>query len=326
MNRKFAWLVTPLLLACVHLAEAQQPAKIPHIGFIVAGSRSSSQSNLDAFRQGLRDLGYVEGKNIVIEYHYAEGRDERLRDFADDLVHLKVDIIVTASTVAARVAKQLTGTIPIVMTGTGDPVATGLVASLARPGGNVTGLSALSPEFSTKQLELAREIVPKVRRVAVLFDPANPVNIPAWKELEGIAPAFRVNLLPLEVRDPEDFERVLGAAARGRADALLVRRDPINQANQTRIVSLAAKSKLPAIYPLRQYVEVGGLMSYGVSTDDLNRRAAWYVDKILKGTKPADLPVEQATKFEFVINLKAAKQIGVTIPPNMLARADKVIR
>jgi len=223
----------------VHLAHAQQPGKLPRIGYLVPGSDSSSRSSVDAFRQGLHDLGYVEGKNIVIEYRYAEGRDDRLRDLAADLVRLRVDIIVTSSTVAVGAAKQLTGTIPIVMTGTGDPVATGLVASLARPGGNVTGLSAVSPELSTKQLELVREIVPRIRRVAVLFDPANPVNIPAWKEMEGVAPGLRIQLLPLEVRGPEEYEPAFGAAARGRADALLVHRDPINQTYQTRIAEQA---------------------------------------------------------------------------------------
>ena len=315
-----------VLLAVAVIAEAQQPAKVPRIGYLVPGSASTSRSSVDGFRQGLRDLGYVEGKNIVIEYRYAEGRDDRVRDLAADLVRLKVDIIVTSSTVAVGAAKELTGTIPIVMTGTGDPVATGLVANLARPGGNVTGLSAVSSDLSTKQLELVREIVPRIRRVAVLFDPANPVNIPAWKEMEGVAPGLGLQLLPLEVRGPEEYEPAFGAAARGRADALLVRRDPINQNYQTRIVSLAAQSKLPAMCPLRQYVEVGGLVSYGVSTVDLSRRAAMYVDKILKGAKPADLPIEQPMKFEMVINLKAAKQIGLTIPPNVLARADKVIK
>jgi putative tryptophan/tyrosine transport system substrate-binding protein len=268
----------------------------------------------------------VEDKNIVIDYRYGEGREDLLRDFAGDLVRLKVDIIVTASTVAALAAKQLTGTIPIVLAGTGDAVATGLVASLARPGGNVTGLSALSPELITKQLELLKEIVPKAARVAVLYDPRNPVNIPAWKEIEPVAHAFRIRLLRLEVQGPEEYESAFAAAARGRADALLVRREPLNQTSRTRIVSLAAQSKLPAIYSLRSYVEAGGLMSYGVYEADLYRRAAYYVDKILKGAKPADLPVEQPTKFEFVINLKTAKQIGLTIPQSVLFRADKVIK
>jgi putative tryptophan/tyrosine transport system substrate-binding protein len=320
-----AYALPVLILATIHLAEAQQAKKIPRIGFLVSGSPGQTPVE-HGFRQGLRDLGYVEGKNIVIEYRYAEGRDDRLRDLAADLVRLKVDIIVTSSTVAVGAAKQLTGTIPIVMSGSGDPVGTGLVASLAKPGGNVTGLSALSPELTTKQLELLKEIVPRVGRVAVLFDPGNPVNIPALKEIEHIAPSFGIQLLRIEVRGPEDYEPAFGAATRGRADALLVRRDPINQNYQTRIVSLAAQGKLPAMYPLRQYVEVGGLVSYGVSTVDISRRAATYVDKILKGAKPGDLPVEQPMKFEMVINLKAAKQIGLTIPPNVLVRADKVLK
>jgi putative ABC transport system substrate-binding protein len=319
-------LVAVVLLALGVMAEAQQPKNVPRIGFIAVGSRSFSQHHADVFLQGLRDLSYVEDKNIVIDYRYGEGREDLLRDFAGDLVRLKVDIIVTASTVAALAAKQLTGTIPIVLAGTGDAVATGLVASLARPGGNVTGLSALSPELITKQLELLKEIVPKAARVAVLYDPRNPVNIPAWKEIEPVAHAFRIRLLRLEVQGPEEYESAFAAAARGGADALLVRREPLNQTYRTRIVSLAVQSKLPAIYPLRQYVEAGGLMSYGVNDDHLYRRAAYYVDKILKGTKPADLPVEQPTKFEFIINLKAAKQIGLTIPPNVSVRADKVIK
>jgi putative ABC transport system substrate-binding protein len=327
MSKKvFCLALGAMLFALCSSADAQQTGKIPRIGYLGSGSPSSGQTQVDAFRQGLRDLGYVEGKNIVIEWRYAEGKDDLLRDFAADLVRLKVDIIVTSSTVAVGAAKQLTGTIPIVMSGSGDPVATGLVASLAKPGGNVTGLSALSPELTTKQLELLKEIVPRVGRVAVLFDPGNPVNIPAWKEIEHIAPFFGIQLLPIEVRGPEDYKPAFGAAARGRADALLVRRDPINQTSQTRIVSLAAQSKLPAMYPLRGYVEVGGLVSYGVSTVDISRRAATYVDRILKGAKPADLPIEQPMKFEMVINLKAAKQIGLTIPPNVLVRADRVIK
>jgi putative ABC transport system substrate-binding protein len=323
MKEIISFVLGAVLVAHCFPAEAQQTKKAPRIGLLAA---SSVQSASDSFKQGLRDLGYVEGKNIVIEYRYAEGREDRLRDLAAELVRLKVDIIVTGSTVAVRAAKQLTGTIPIVMAGTGDPVATGLVASLARPGGNVTGLSAVSPELTTKQLELLKEIIPSVGRVAVLFDPAYPVNIPAWKEMKNVAPVFGMQLLPLEVREAKDYEPAFGAAGRGRADALLVRRDPLNQTHRTQIVSLAAQSKLPAFYPLKEYVEVGGLISYGVSTADLNRHAAIYVDKILKGAKPADLPVEQPMKFEFIVNLKAAKQIGLTIPQSVLYRADKVIK
>jgi len=268
----------------------------------------------------------VEDKNIVIDDRYAEGREDLLHDLAGDLVRLKVDIILTSSTVAAIAAKKLTATIPIVLAGTGDPVATRLVANLARPGGNVTGLSGVSPELSTKQLDLIREIVPKVSRVGVLYDPRNPVNVAAWKEIEVTATAFRIELIRLEIRDRDDYESAFTTAARKRADALLVRREPINQTYRTRIVSLAERSKLPAIYPLSQYVEAGGLMSYGIDAADLYRRAAAYVDKILKGAKPGELPVEQPTKFEFIINLKTARQIGLSIPPNVLARADRVIK
>jgi len=327
MNPKLVlWLLTAILLALFHRAETQQPVKIPRIGYLVSGSRSSSQYQVDGFRQGLRDHGYIEDKNIVVDYRYGEGREDLLSDFAGDLIHLKVDIIVTSSTIAAIAAKKLTATIPIVLAGTGDPVATRLVANLARPGGNVTGLSGVSPELSTKQLDLIREIVPKVSRVGVLYDPRNPVNVAAWKEIEVTDTAFRIELIRLEIRDRDDYESAFTTAARKRADALLVRREPINQTYRTRIVSLAERSKLPAIYPLSQYVEAGGLMSYGIDAADLYRRAAAYVDKILKGAKPGELPVEQPTKFEFIINLKTARQIGLSIPPNVLARADRVIK
>jgi len=308
-------------------AKAQQPKKIPRIGYL-AGSVAPSNPGVqvEAFRQGLRDLGYIEGKNILVEYRYAEGREDRLRDLAAELVRLNVDVLVTASTIAVRATKQLSATIPIVMAGVGDAVATGLVASLARPGANVTGITALGTELSTKQLEVLKDMLPKVSRVAVLFNAANPGNLNSWKQVEAVAPSMRVLPQALEIRVPEDFEPAFDAAVRERARALLVIRDPLNQNQRTRIVSLAAQSKLPAIYPLAMYVDVGGLMSYGINDSESFRRAATYVDKILKGAKPADLPVEQPTKFEFIINLKAAKQIGLTIPPNVLARADKVIK
>jgi ABC-type uncharacterized transport system substrate-binding protein len=327
MKRKITVLtLCALLPALCASAEAQQPKKVPVVGF-VAGSPSSSftQSNIDAFRQGLRDLGYIEEKNVVIEYRYTDGREDRLSDLAAELVRSKVDIIVTGSTIVVRAAMQLTGTIPIVMTGTGDPVATGLIASLARPGGNVTGLSAFGPELTTKQLELLKEAFPQVSRVLFLFNGANSSTVVALKELDVAASALGVQLQASDVRVAKDIEPAFSAAARQRANALLVLREALYQTNATRIVSLAAQSKLPAIYPTRRYVEVGGLMSYGIIASDLYRRAAIYMDKILKGAKPADLPVEQPTKFEFFINLKAAKQIGVTIPPNVVARADKVI-
>ena len=280
-------LIAVVLLALCVSAEAQQPKKVPVVGF-VGGSPSSSftQSNIDAFRQGLRDLGYIEEKNIVIEYRYTEGRGGQLSDLVAELVRLKVDIIVTGSTPVVRAAMQLTGTIPIVMTGTGDPVATGLIASLARPGGNVTGLSALGPELTTKQLELLKEAFPQVSRVFFLYNGANASTVAALKETEVVASVLGVQLQASDVRGAKDIEPAFSAATRRQANGLLVLREALYQAHATRIVSLAAQRKLPAIYPTRPYVEVGGLMSYGISTDDLYRRVAVYVDKILKGAKP----------------------------------------
>jgi putative ABC transport system substrate-binding protein len=320
--------LSAMLFALCASAQAQQPKKVPVVGFVTAGSPSASATkfNIDTFRQGLRDLGYIEEKNIVIKYWYTEGREDRLGDLAAELVGSKVDIIVTGATIVVRAAMQLTATIPIVMAGTGDPVATGLIASLARPGGNVTGLSAFGPELTTKQLELLKEAFPQVSRVLFLFNGANSSTVVALKELEVAASALGVQLQTSDVRVAKDIEPAFSAAVRQRANALLVLREALYQTNATRIVSLATEKKLPAIYPTRQYVEVGGLMSYGISTTDLIRRVAIYVDKILKGAKPADLPVEQPTKFEFIVNLKAAKQIGLTIPPNVLARADRVIK
>jgi putative tryptophan/tyrosine transport system substrate-binding protein len=319
-------LLTALLLIA-SVINAQQAKKIPRIGYLSgSGTPNNPGSQVEAFRQGLRDLGYIEGKNILVEYRYAEGREDRFRDLAAELVGLNVDVLVTASTIAVRAAKQLSATMPIVMAGVGDAVATGLVASLSRPGANVTGITALGSELSTKQLEVLKDIFPRVSRVAVLFNAVNPSNVNSWKQIEAVAPSMRVRPQPLEVRGHEDFAPAFNAAVRERADALLVIRDPLNQNQRTRIVTLAAQTKLPAIYPLPMYVDVGGLMSYGIDQSDSFRRAAIYVDKILKGAKPADLPVEQPTKFEFIINLKTAKQIGLTIPPNVLARADKVIR
>src|SRR5262245_9807945 len=326
MEKKCNWLALGVVLfALGSSVEAQQAKKVPVVGLLVT-SPSLSQSTIDMFRQGLRDLGYIEGKNIVIEYRYTEGRGDQLSDLVAELVRLKVDVIVTGATIVVRAAMQLTGTIPIVMTGTGDPVATGLIASLARPGGNVTGLSALGPELTTKQLELLKEAFPQVSRVFFLYNGANASTVVALKELEAAASAMGVQLQASDVRVAKDIEPAFSAAARRQANGLLVLREALYQAQRTRIVSLAAQKKLPAIYPTRPYVEVGGLMSYGIIESDLYRRAAVYVDKILKGARPADLPVEQPTKFEFIINLKAAKQIRLTIPPNVLARADKVIK
>ena len=308
------------------MAQAQQPTKIPRIGYLTGTSPSASSARIEAFRQGLRDLGYVEGKNIVIEWRSGEGKLDRLPALAVELVRLKLDVIVTNGGSATRAAKEATSTIPIVMANDNDPVGSGFVASLARPGGNITGLSNLAPELSGKQLELLKEIVPRFSRVAVLGTSTNPGNAQALRETELAAGALAVKLQYLDVLGPKDIETAFRAASKGRADAVLVLRGPVLNSQRTQVVELAVKSRLSATYPQSEYVEAGGLMTYGVSSTDLNRRAASYVDKILKGAKPADLPVEQPTKFELVINLKTAKQIGLTIPPNVLARADKVIR
>ena len=314
-----------LLFALCSSGEAQQATKIPRIGYL-SGGAASNPARIDAFRQGLRELGYVEGKNIVIERPYAEGKPDPERAIAAELVRLKVDVIVTVGSNATRAAKEATATIPIVMTQDPDPIGNGFVASLARPGGNITGLSNLNPELSGKRLELLKEVVPKLSRVAVFGTSTQPGHAQALRETELAARAFGVQLQYLDVLDPKDIETAFRAAGKGRAEAVLALGGAVLNPHLTRVVELAAKSRLPAMYSIREYVEAGGLMSYGVSVTDLDRRAATYVDKILKGAKPADLPVEQPKKFEFIINLKAAKQIGLTIPPNVLVRADRVIR
>jgi len=315
---------TPLAVAAV--TEAQQPKKVPRIGYLSGSAAAAMSSRTEAFQHGLRDLGYVEGKNIVIEYRYAEGKLHRLPAPAAELVRLKVDLIVSAGPAVTRAAKQATATIPIVMAFDEDPVGSGFAASLARPGGNITGLATFGPEISGKQLELKKEIVPKLSRVGVFGDVIRPGTAQALKEINVAADGFGVQLQYLEVRGPKDIETAFRAAGKERAEAVLVQRSAVLFSQRRQLADLAAKSRLPAIYGSLEYVEDGGLMSYGVSIPDLFRRAATYVDKILKGAKPADLPVEQPTKFELVINLKAAKQIGLTIPPNVLARADKVIK
>ena len=315
-----------VLVVAGAVAEAQQSTKVPRIGYLAGASLSAIAFRHEAFRHGLRELGYVEGKNIVIEWRSAEGELERLPTLGAELVRLKVEVIVTAGPPATRAAKEATSTIPIVMTNDADPVASGFVASLARPGGNITGLSTLAPEISGKQLELLKEIVPRLSRVAVLGTSTVPQYAHVLKEVELAAVALRVKHQNLDVLDPKDIEIAFRAAGTGRAGAVLVLSSPLAISQRAQIADLAIKSRLPAIFPQIEYVEAGGLMSYGVSITDLDRRAATYVDKILKGRKPADLPVEQPIKFELVINLKAAKQIGLTIPPNVLARADKVIK
>ncbi len=313
------------MLTFAVITEAQQPKRIPRIGYLSGTSASANPARIEAFRQGLRELGYAEGKNILIEWRYAEGKRDRLPALAAEL-HLKVDVIVASGPLATRAAKQTTTTIPIVMAFDEDPVGNGFVASLSRPGGNITGLSTLSPELSGKQLELLKEIVPKLSRLAVLGNATRPGSPQILREINLAADAFGVQLQYLEIQAPKDIEIAFRAASQERADALLGMPTPVLISERRQVTNLAIKSRMPAIYGRPEYVEDGGLMSYATSFTDLSRRAATYVDKILKGAKPADLPVEQPTKFELVINLKAAKQIGLTIPPNVLARADKVIR
>ena len=313
-----------VLLAIAVIAEAQQPKKVPRIGYLAVSS--SSQTRTEPFRQGLRELGYVEGKNIIIEWRFAEGNRDRVTELAAELVRLKVDVIVTGGPGATHPAKEATQTIPIVMGQDSDPVGNGFVASLARPGGNITGLSNLTPELSGKQLELLKEIVPRLSRVAVLRNSNSQGVAPVLKELELAAGALKIKLQYLGVFGSKDIESGFRAAGNSRADAILVVAGPVINDHRKQISDLAVKSRLLTIYDQREYVEAGGLMSYGTSIPDLFRRAATYVDKILKGAKPADLPVEQPTKFELVINLKTGKQIGLTISPNVLARADKIIR
>jgi putative ABC transport system substrate-binding protein len=327
MKSKIATLILcALLLALCSLAEAQQTQKIPRIGVLSVTSPATIPARLDAFRQGLSELGYVEGKNIVIEYRYADGNLDRVPALAAEMVRLNVDVILTGGSAATRPAKGTTATIPIVMAQDTDPVGNGFVASLARPGGNITGLSIVAPELSGKQLEILKETVSKLSRAVVLSHSNEPSYIQLRKEMELAAKALKIQIQFLDARSPKDVETAFREASRRRADAVLVTTSPIVASQRAQIADLAVKNRLPAMYGQPEYVDVGGLMFYGTSVTDLFRRAATYVDKILKGAKPADLPVEQPVKFEFIINLKAAKQIGLTIPPNVLARADRVLR
>jgi len=315
-----------LLLALCLSAEAQQPAKFPRIGFLGVNSPSAISARIDAFRQGLRALGYEEGKNILIEYRWAQGNFNRLPDLAGELVLLNVDVIVTVGPADTRAAKKATSNIPIVMGYDNDPVGSGFVATLARPGRNITGLSTLSPELSGKRLELLKEVLPRLSRVAVFGSSVQPGNAQSLRETELAATAFGVQLQSLDLRVASDVEPAFRAARDGRANAAIVLSNPLATRQRIQIAELARKSRLPAIYPQSDYMDADGLMFYGPSLTDLFRRAATYVDKILKGAMAGDLPVEQPTKFDLAINLKTAKQIGLTIPPNVLARADRVIR
>lgn len=309
-------------------ADAQQAGKVHRIGYLSTSSPSADSFRIEGFRQALRDLGYVEGNNIAVEYRFAEGRHDRLPDLAAELVRLNVDVMVTGGTPGTRAARQVTRTIPLVMTLVGDPVANGLVASLAKPGGNITGLTQISPQLSGKRLELLKEAFPEISRAAVFVDAelaAQRITQPL-QETQVAAAALGITLQLLEVGGANlDLDGAFGRATSGRADALIILPGPVLERHKKRVVDLAGMSRLPAIYATREFVEVGGLMSYGPDFVDLFRRAATYVDKILKGRKPADLPVEQPTRFELIINLRAAKSLGLTIPQSLFARADEVI-
>jgi putative tryptophan/tyrosine transport system substrate-binding protein len=319
-------LLASLAVVSVHLADAQQPPKKPLIGVLVAGSPSSMESRINAFQKRLRELGYDEGQNVVVEYHYAEGNYNRLTAIATDLVRSNANVIVTWAIPVTQVVKNATNTIPIVMAGGGNPVETGLVESLAKPGGNITGLATIQNELTGKRLELLKEAVPKISRVAFLFNPEGQVPTQGYEPLKGFAQTLKISLEPLEIRKPNEIDKAFAAIPKSRVDGLLLESDPVFNTNRLKVITLTAKNRLPAMYPERRWAEDGGLMAYGTDLIEVANRAAIFVDKILKGAKPADLPVEQPTKFELAINLKTAKQIGVTIPQSVLFRADRVIK
>ncbi len=312
------------ILSAPLVAQAQPAGNVPRIGFLFFGSTGSSRE-LEAFRQGLRELGYTEGQNIVVEYRFASGRAERLPELATELVRLKPDLLVTPGTPASLVAKQATSTIPIIFAGVADAVGAGLITNLARPGANITGLTGISAELGGKRLELLKEVAPKASRVAVLYNPADRSNVLVFKDLQKSAPSLALTLQPLEVRGPGEFEGAFVAMTRQRAHALFAAAGLLTTEHRKVLVDLAAKRRIPAMWGERQFVEVGGLMSYAVDFYDQVRGAAIYVDKILKGAKPGDLPVEQPTRYELVINLKAAKALGLAVPPSLLLRADQII-
>ena len=319
-------LVAVVLLASGVIAEAQKPTRVPRIGFLFAPPASALAARVEGFRQGLRELGYVEGKNIIIEFRSAEGKPERLNELAAELVRLKVDLIVTAGSSDTRAAKKATDTIPIIMGQDTDPVGSGFVASLARPGGNITGLATYAPELSGKQLELLKEIVPKLSRVAFIGNSSNPGDAQTLRETVLATGVYKIFLAYLDVQNTKDIEPAFKAAAKERAEAILVTGNPVVNSQRQQVIDLVTKLRIPASYGRPEFIESGGLMYYGTNYVELFRRAATYVDKILKGTKPAELPVDQPKKFELVINLTAAKKIGVTIPQWTLMKADRVIK
>jgi ABC-type uncharacterized transport system substrate-binding protein len=307
-------------------AEAQQAGKVYRIGVLETMSATLNTANLNAFRQGLRELGYVEGRDFVIEYRSADGRPESFPGLATELVRLKVDLIVTRGTPAALAAEKATESIPIVMATSADPAGFGIVSSLARPGGNVTGLSTIAVELAGKRLELLKEAVPRIARIALIANMSSPASGSQWRQIEVAARSLGLEPQLLDVRTPEAFARAFDTAIKQRADAVQVANDTLTQTNLRRIVDLSAKHRLPSIFASREFVDAGGLMAYGPNFTDLYRRAATYVDKILKGAKPGDLPIEQPTKFELVVNLKTAKALGLTIPQTILLQADQVIQ
>jgi putative ABC transport system substrate-binding protein len=326
MNRKVLGLLTVLILVLFQIAKAQQPTKIPRIGYLHSGSAPTPPDSLKAFRQGLRDLGYIEGKNIIIEYRFAEYKPERIPELAAELVGLNVDLIVTSQTPNVQAIQKVSSTIPIVFGVLSFPIENGIITSFAHPGKNATGLTVLSEELNGKRLALLKEVAPKTVRVGVFSNLDNPTQPLEWREIQSAAQGLGLKLQSLGVRSANDFDATFRAALTGRSQALINLPEALVNANFKRIAAFAAKHRMPAIYSDRSAIDVNGLMFYGPNGLDLWRRAATYVDKILKGAKPADLPVQQATKFEFVINLKAAKQIGLTIPPRVLERANKVIK
>ena len=322
----FGFALSAMLYALCVPAQAEQPKKIHRIGYLSSISRGADSYRSDAFRQGLRSLGYMEGQNIAIEYRYADGELSQLPGLVDEVIRLETDVIVASSAPGVLAAKKATQVIPIVMTNVGDPIGEGIIDSLAQPGGNITGLTGVAPDLSGKRLELLRETVPRLSRVGVLWDPKSRGATTLFKETQAAAVLMKIQLQSLEVRHQEDFETAFKTAAARKVGALVVLQGPVTATHRGTIVDFATKNRLPTMFGEGAHVEAGGLMSYAPNYNDLFRRAATYVDKILRGAKPADLPVEQPKKFDLVINLKTAKQIGLTIPPNVLARADRVIR
>jgi putative ABC transport system substrate-binding protein len=326
MNRRAFIATATAILVAPLAADAQQAARVPRIGFL-GNSTAALEANLvGPFREGLRDLGYVEGRNILIEYRWAEGKYERFPALIAEMIALKVDVIVTAGTPATLAVKKAAPSVPLVMVAVGDPIGVGLVASLARPGGNSTGLTSIAPELEGKRLELLREVVPRLSHIAVLWNPDNSFHVGSLKEVRAAAQVLGIKVQVLGVRVSEEFPAAFAAILRERPGALLVLADRLFLHNRARIVDFEARHRLPGVYAYRELVEAGGLMSFGPSYAGMHRRAAYYVDKILKGSKPADLPVEQPTTFELMINLKTAKALGLTIPPSVLQRADHIIQ